>query len=180
MTAPKDLLEEARKEGFGVEKEGDLLDGIYIFFSRRGMECRHITKDKEGTKKEYIVFAREGTIEKEDKSERPDRKVEKKEKGKGQLIGITEHEAKELKENTKEFENFYIELEKDIITSISKRKDKEGAFKIDDIMSEAKKVIPNVESRKDIFLKGLILYFKGKGISTEVLKDNNFMIFKMV
>lgn len=180
MTAPKDLLEEARKEGFGVEKESDLLDGIYIFFNRRGIEGRHITKDKDGTKNEYIVFAREGTIEKEDKSERSDRKVDKKEKGKGKLLDITEHEAMELKEKTKEFENFYVELEKDIITFISQHKDKEGAVGIESIMLEAKKVIPNVENRQDIFIRGLILYFNGRGIGIEVLKDKNFMIFRMM
>jgi hypothetical protein len=183
MTAPKDLLEEARKEGFGVEKESDLLDGIYIFFSRRGIEGRPITKDKDGTKKEYIVFAREGVIEKEDQSDKPDRsdrKVDKKEKGKGQAISMTEHEAKELKEKTKEFENFYIELEKDIITFISQRKDKEGAVSIESIMLEAKKVLPNIENRQDVFLRGMILYFGGKGINVEILKEKNFVIFKMV
>lgn len=180
MAAPKDLLEEARKEGFGVEREGDLLDGIYIFFNRRGIECRQITKDKDGTKKDYIVFAREGTIEREDRAERSDRKVEKKERGKGKLLDITEHEAMELKEKTKDFENFYVELEKDIISFISQRKDREGAVGIESVMLEAKKIIPNVENRQDIFIKGLILYFNGKGIGVEVLKDNNFFIFKML
>lgn len=178
MASPKDLLEEARKEGFGVEKEADLLDGVYIFFNRRGIEGRRITKDKEGTKNEYIVFAREETIEKEDRSERTERKVDKKEKGK--LLNIAEHEAMELKEKTKEFENFYTELEKDIITFISQRKDKEGAVGIENIMLEAKKTIPNIENRRDIFIKGLILYFNGRGIGIEILKDNDFMIFKML
>lgn len=180
MAAPEDLLEEARKEGFGVEKEGDLLDGVYIFFNRRGIECREITKDKDGTKKDYIVFAREGMIGSEDREERSDRKAEKKEKGKGKLLDITEHEAMELKEKTKDFENFYIELEKDIIAFISQRKDREGAVGIESVMLEAKKVIPNVENRQDIFIKGLRLYFNVKGISVEVLKDKNFLIFKMM
>lgn len=177
MATPKDLVEEARKEGFGIEKDADLLDGIYIFFVRRAVEARHITKDKEGTRTEYIVFAREGTIEKEDRS---DGKTDKKEKGKGQLVSITEHEAKELKEKTKEFESFYAELEKDVIAFIGQRKDKEGAIGIESIMLEAKKVIPNVENRQDVFMKGLVLYFNGKGVDAEILKDKNFVIFKMV
>jgi hypothetical protein len=177
MTAPQDLLEEARKEGYGIEKDDDLFDGIYIYFNRRGMESRRIVKGKEGERKEYIVFAKEGTIE---KGERPDRNVDKKEKGKGKLLDITEHEVHELKEKTKEFENFYVELEKDIIAFISQRRDREGAVGIDSVMSEAKKVFPNVESRKDIFLRGLMLYFNERGINTEILKDNNFVIFKMV
>ena len=134
-------------------------------------------KGKEGEKNDYIVFAREGIIEKEEK---PDRKVDKKEKGKVKLFDITEQEAQELKEKTKEFENFYSELEKDIITFISQRKDKEGAVGIESIMLEAKKVIPNVESRQDIFIGGMILYFSERGIGIEVLKDKNFMIFKMM
>lgn len=175
---PKDLLEEARKEGFGVEKESDLLDGIYIYFSRRGIEGRRVVREKDGEKKDYIAFAREGVFETEDKSERQDRKVDKKEKGK--LLTITEHEARELKEKTKEFENFYAELEKDIIAFISQHKDKEGGAAIESIMLEAKKVFPNIENRKDIFLRGMILYFNGKGVSVEVLKDNKSMIFRMM
>jgi hypothetical protein len=175
---PKDLLEEARKEGFGVEKESDLLDGVYIYFSRRGIDGRHIVKDKDGVKKEYIAFAREGILEKEDKSERQERKVGKKEKGK--LLTMTEHDIRELKEKTKEFENFYSELEKDIIPFISQHKDKEGGATIESIMLEAKKTFPNIESRKDIFLKGMILYFNGKGVGVEILKDNESMIFRMM
>jgi hypothetical protein len=175
---PKDLMEEARKEGFGVEKESDLLDGVYIYFSRRGIEGRRITKDKEGVKKEYIAFAREGIFEKEDKSEKSERKVDKKEKGK--LLTIAEHEVQELKEQTKEFEKFYAELEKDIIAFISQHKDKEGGAAIESIMLEAKKVFPNIESRKDVFLKGAILYFNEKGVDVEILKDNKSMIFRMM
>ncbi len=179
LASPKDLMGEAIKEGFGIEKESDLIDGIYIFFGRRGIESRRITRDRDGEKKEYIVFAREGIIEKEDKQER---KVDRKdrEKGKGRLLDITEHEAIELREKTKEFENFYIELEKDIIVFIGQHKDKEGAVGMESIMLEAKKVIPNVENRKDIFLRGMILYFNGKGINVEILEDKNFVIFKMV
>jgi hypothetical protein len=47
-------------------------------------------------------------------------------------------------------------------------------------MLEAKKTFPNIESRKDIFLKGMILYFNGKGVGVEILKDNESMIFRMM
>lgn len=180
MASPKDLLEEARKQGFGIEKDSDLFDGIYIYFNRRGVESRLIMKGKEKERKEYIVFAREGVIKGDEKQEKPYGNIGKKEKDKGKLISITERETQELKEKTKEFEKFYAELEKDILPFISQRMDQGGAVGIDSIMSEAKKIVPGSERDKDLFLRGLALYLSEKGISTEILKDDNAVIFKMV
>lgn len=173
MASTEDILKEARK-GFEVEKGDDLFDGISIYFNRRGIESRRIKKGKEGERKEYIVFGKEGVISKEEKA---DKKT--KEEAKTKLVTMSEHEAMELKEKTKEFEPFYVDLEKTVLNFIEKSKDKSAAINIDNIMTEAKKTIHNVEIRKDIFLRGLIQYFKEKGMSAEILKAENFLIFKM-
>lgn len=174
MASSEEVLKEARKEGFVIEKEDDLFDGIYIYFDRRGTESRRIIKGKEGERKEYIVFGREGAITKEEKV---DRKT--KEEGKSKLVSISEHEARELKEKTTEFEPFYSDLEPTVLAFIKQSKDKSAAVKIDNIMTEAKKTLHNIENRKDLFMRGLIQYFKDNGIAAEILKADNFVIFKM-
>jgi len=131
-------------------------------------------KGKEGERKEYVVFGREGVISKEEKADRKTRdEVETK------LVTISEHEAKELKEKTKEFESFYIDLEKTVLNFIEKSKDKSAAINIDNIVTEAKKTIYDIYNRKDLFLRGLAQYFKEKGMTVEILKTENFVIFKM-
>ncbi len=173
MTRSEDIIKEVRNEGFSVEKEDDVFDGICIFFTRKGIESRRILKEKDGKRREYVIFGREGTITKEEQ----DRSIGDKEKEK--LPSIGEREAIEIKEKTKEFEQSYRELEKDIIPFITQKK-VGGAINIDQIISEVKKIIPNIENRKDIFIKGMILFFKEKGVSTEIMKKENLIIFKMI
>ena len=67
MAPSGDILSEARKEGFEIEKSDDLFNGIFIYFSRRGIESRHVLKGKEGEREEYVIFGREGTITREEK-----------------------------------------------------------------------------------------------------------------
>ncbi len=173
MAPSKDVIEKAREEGLGIEKDRDLFDGIPIYFGRRGIESRTIIKGKEGERKEYIVFGREGAITKEEKVDR------KPGEEKGKLISITEHEAKILKESTKDFEPFYSDLEKTVIEFIKNSKEKNAAVEIGNIIGEAKKTIHNVDSKKDIFLRGLVQFFSERGISSEVRKADNYMIFRM-
>lgn len=174
MAPSEDILMEARKEGYLIEKDDDLFDGISIYFDRKGVESRRIIKGKEGERKEYVVFGKEGTITREEK-------VEKKvgDEDKGKLISMTEHEALILKENTKEFEPFYNDLEKTVVAFIKQSKEGNAAVEIANIIEEAKKTFHNIESKKDIFLRGLVQSFNEKGISTEVRKADNYMIFRM-
>ncbi len=181
MALLDDILKEAHKETFVIEKVDDFLAGLRIFFDRKGIENRRITKDSEGKKKEFIVFGREGTITKGEKADKTHREVEKGEEKK-KLITESEYDIRELKEKTKEFEHFYGELESSVIAFIKSSITKDAAIKVENIIDEAKKTIPNIEIRKDIFLKGLIQFYKEKGIDTEIKKGvgaENFMIFKM-
>lgn len=173
-----DILKEARKEQFVIEKDDDLFDGICIYFSRKGIESRRIAQSEEGERKEFVIFGREGTITKEENVEKEERVVKEEEKKK--LFVTSEQEIKKLKEETKEFESFYEELKKDVVPFAEKSKDKEAAVNIDDIMKEARKKILGVDNKKEIFLQGLILYYKTQGIDTEVMKAKNFMIFKIL
>ena len=177
MAPSEDIINEARKNGFAIEKDDDLLDGIPIFFERREIESRRIIKDKEGTKKEYVVFGKTGAIVSSTKEEKVEKKPEK-----GKLISMSGRDVQILKEKTKEFEPFYSDLEQTVIAFIKQSKDKSAAIKIDNIVEEAKKTIGDAESKKDLLLKGMKLFFNEKGISTNVQKDDkdNFhMIFEM-
>ena len=178
MAPSVEILTEARKEGLAIEKEDDLFDGLHLFFTRKGIENRRIMKGLEGERKEFVVFGREGTITKEEKVYRKSKDGEKK-----KLITESEYDVHELKEKTKEFGPFYSELENTVLTFIKNSKTGDAAVKIDNIMDEARKTIPNVSNRKDIFLKGLIQFYKENGVSTEITEDDNsenFMIFKVI
>ena len=170
MAPSDDIVAEARKEGFAIEKDEHLLDGIRIFFERKGMESRHITKGKEGERKEYVVFGKEGSIAKEEK-------LEKKGDDKGRLITTTEYDINILKENTKEFESFYNDLETTVVVFIKQSKEGNAAVEISNIVEEAKKTIVNINNKKDLFLRGLVQYFNEKGISTD-LRKADYMIFR--
>ncbi len=169
MAGSEDIINEIKKDIYGIEKEEEVFSGMFIYFARKGIDAKKITKIKEGGRKDYIVFGREGSVIKGEPSDKNivDRK----------LPGISETNDASIIEKTKEFEHFYSELEKDVMTFIDQRKDG-GAIDIGNIMSEAKKTLPNVENKKDIFLKGMILYFKGKGITTDISENKNFIVFK--
>lgn len=167
MAPIEDILKEARKEGLAIEKDDDLLDGISIYFERKGIESRRVLKEKEGVRKEYIVFGRSGTIITTTKEEKVEKKPEK-----GKLVSITGRDAQIVKEQTKEFESFYSDLEQTVLAFIKQSKDKSAAIKIDNIVEEAKKTISDADSKKDMLIKGMTLFFNEKGINTEIKKDD--------
>lgn len=177
MASIVEILEEARKEGFAIEKDDDLLDGISIYFERKGIDSRRVMKEKEGVRKEYIVFGRSGTIVTTTKEEKVEKKPEK-----GKLISIIGRDAQIIKEQTKEFEPFYSDLEQTVLAFIKQSKDKSAAIKIDNIVEEAKKTISDADIKKDIMLKGMTLFFIEKGINADIKKDDkgfSHMIFEM-
>lgn len=178
MASSEDIIKEARKIGLAIEKDDDLLDGITLYFGRREIESRRIVKDKEGVRKEYVVFGRSGTIVRQE----PIHKLPKI-TSTGVLDLSLERDqeyVKELKEKTKEFEPFYSDLEQTVLAFIKQSKEGNAAVNIDNIMTEGKKTNKNVDSKKNIFLQGLVQYFNEKNIATEILKKDNFMVFKMV
>lgn len=177
MATTEDIIKEARREGFAIEKDDDLLDGISVYFDIRGIENRRVMKEKEGARKEYIVFGRSGTIITDAKEEKVEKKPEK-----GKLISITGRDAQIVKEMTKEFEPFYSDLEETVLAFIKQSKDKSAAIKIDNIVEEAKKTISDADIKKDIMLKGMTLFFSEKGISADLKKDDKgiyHMIFEI-
>jgi len=165
LALSQEIISEAEKMGFEIEKTENLFGGILIYFERRGIESIRMKKGEGGERKDYFAFAREGTIKREEQGER------KPDTGKGKLISMSEHETKLLKEKTKEFEPFYSELEPIVVAFIKQSNDKSAAVKIEEIIKEAKKTIGDAVNKKDILLKGMILYFHEKGISAEIKKD---------
>lgn len=188
LSPSANILEEARKEGLRIEKDRDLFDGMAIYFDRGDMDAVRVVKEiprerkefegedveLEKEKKEVIVFGRKGKF-----PERAERRVVETEKKK--LPTITGPSIQEIKENTKEFEPFYSSLEADIAAFIKSSKDRKAAVKVDNIISEAKNTIPDAHKRKDILLKGLIQYYKERGMSIEEITDekgDDFLVFK--
>lgn len=161
----EDILGEARKMGYEIEKPEDMFGGIFIYFERRGIESIRMKKGEGGERKDYFAFAREGTIKREEQIER------KVDTGKGKLISMSEHETRLLKEKIKEFEPFYFELEQKVREFFKESKGKSASVKIEEIIKEAKKTIGDAGNKKDILLKGMTLYFQEKGIRAEMRKD---------
>ncbi len=189
MATIDDIVGEIRKEGYVIEKEEDIFTGLSIYFNRKGFENKKITKLKDGQRKDYMVFGRAGVITGDEQvhdhkygSESSSGVSEKSPGGsiaKGGSTGeISTSDAIELKEKTKEFEPFYNDLEKDVMIFVSQKKEG-GAVNIENIMSEAKKTFPNIEHKKDMFLRGMVLFFQSRGIDTDLLENKNFVIFKL-
>ncbi len=177
LALSEEIINEAKKMGFEVEKPENLFGGIYIYFERKGIESIRMKKGEGGERKDYFAFAREGTLKREEQGER------KADTGKGKLISMSEHETELLKEKTKEFEPFYSELEPIVRDFIKQSKDKSAAVKIEEIVKEAKKTIGDAGNKKDILLKGMTLYFHEKGINAEIRKDEKnvyHMIFGVI
>lgn len=171
----EEIAKEAMKLGYEFEKHDDLLDGIYIYFIRKGIESFRVIKGESGKRKRYIEFAKEGVISREEGTE----KLPKKEKV--TLLGLPEEEKRIIRENTKEFESFYSDLEKTITTFIIQNKRKNALVNLEDVDNEIIKVFGDIGSKKDVFMKGMILYLNEKGFSAEKSRDDSgkyHMIFE--
>lgn len=82
-------------------------------------------------------------------------------------------------ENVKKYQQFYQDLEKDIVEFVG-RGARKGSIKIDNLLNEARQKLPGVEIDKKIFLKELSIYLRGKGIKVIRSADLESLIFRAV
>jgi hypothetical protein len=102
-----------------------------------------------------------------------DQIVIKRQKGKDD-IGVEDIIG--YREKAKEYEKFYVTLEKDVKEFIGSG-ERKGSMKIDNIFSEAKDTLPGIEIDKKIFLKEMRIHFKEQGIKMDISPDKGIIVF---
>lgn len=154
VAAPTEaIINEAKKTGMQIEDEEEFLDGLGLYFKRRGINTGPISGAK------YILFEKIGapTVKKATIAD----------------LEATEREYEKYEEYTKFYEDFF----KQIVESIAESKKGEIAAPIEGIMEEVKKLGFVTENKeKDIF-RGMYIYFSTRGIESSV-RDNKYVIFK--
>ena len=151
VAAPTEaIINEARKTGTEVSDEEDFLDGLGLFFKRKGINTGPISAAK------YILFEKMGvpTIKKVVDLE------------------ITEREYDKYREYTK----FYADFFRQIVEGISISKKGEIAAPIESIISEVKKFGFLTEGKERDILRGMDIYFDTRGIMSDTI-DNKYIIF---
>jgi len=154
VAAPTDaIVNEAKKMGIAIEKEEDFLDGMGLFFKRRGISTSPVSGGK------YILF---------EKAKLPSPRK----------IMISEMEAAEREyDKYKTYTGFYDDFFKQIVQGIATSKKEEIAALISAIIDEAQKVGYSVVGKEREFLRGLELYFKIRGIRVEKA-DVKYLVFR--
>ena len=186
VAAPTDaIINEAKKMGIVIEKDTEFLDGMGIFFKRRGISTGPISGGK------YILFEKVGpNLPKRVKvpeMKAADREAIQRENTEREVLERenTEREVLERETAEKEYEGyreytgFYDEFFKQIVQGMADRNKEEIAAPISSIIEEGQKMgYTSVEKEKD-FLRGMELYFKIRGISSEKMEmDENNLVFR--
>ena len=178
VAAPTDaIINEAKKMGIIIEKDKEFLNGMGIFFSRRGISTGTISGGK------YILFEKAKpylprravvsdmkVVEKEHaESESVERKIERE---------TAERDAAEKEyEKYKVYTGFYDDFFKQIIQGMADRNKEEIAAPINSIIEESQKMGYASVGKEREFLRGMELYFKIRGISIEK-RNEEYLVFK--
>ena len=152
VAAPTEaIINEARKTGIDISDEEEFLDGLGLFFKRRGITTGPISAAK------YILFEKIGlpTVKKMVDLETSEREYDK------------------YRQYTKFYEDFF----KQIIDGISISKKGEIAAPIENIISEVKKLGFVTEGKERDIFRGMDIYFGTRGIKSNIV-DNKYAIFK--
>ena len=152
VAAPTEaIINEARKTGIEVSDEEEFLDGLGLYFKRRGINTGPISAAK------YILFEKIGapTVK---------RAID---------LEISEREYEKYREYTKFYEDFF----KQIVEGITVSKKGEIAAPIEGIIAEVKKLGFVTEGKERDILKGMDIYFGTRGIKSDVI-DNKYAVFK--
>ena len=150
VAAPTEaIINEARKTGTEVKDEEEFLNGLGIYFKRRGINTGPISAAK------YILFEKMGLLKKEIDLE------------------VSKREYDKYRDYTKFYEDFF----KQIIEGITVSKKDEIAAPIEGIISEVKKLGFLIEGKERDILRGMDIYFGIRGIKSDII-DNRYVIFK--
>lgn len=152
VAAPTEaIINEARKTGIEIVDEEEFLDGLGLYFKRRGINTGPISGAK------YILFEKEGVARSETVTD----------------IEAAEREYEKYRGYTKFYEDFF----KQIVEGIEVSKKGEIAAPIDGIISEVKKLGFAVEGKEKDILRGMDIYFSIRGIKLDII-DNKYIAFK--
>lgn len=152
VAAPVDaIISEARKMVV-VDDEKELLNGIGIYFRRKGIATSPISEGK------YILF----------------------EKLKPYVVRSTTFTEQKTEERAYEkysvYTNFYEDLFRQIVEGIATAKRGEIATHVNAIIGEAEKDF-DIKGKEEEFLKGMKLYFKTRWIKAE-RTDKGYITFR--
>jgi hypothetical protein len=154
VAAPTEaIINEAKKTGIEISDEEEFLDGLGLYFKRRGINTSPISGAK------YILFEKAGvpTVKKVTVAD----------------LETDEREYEKYREYTKFYEDFF----KQIVESIAISKKGEIAAPIDGIIDEVKKLGFITENKEKDILRGMDIYFSTRGIKPSVI-DNKYVTFK--
>ena len=152
VAAPTEaIIKEARMTGTEISDEEEFLDGLGLYFKRRGINTGPISAAK------YILFEKMGapTVKKVVDLE------------------VAEKEYEKYSEYTKFYEDFF----KQIVEGINVSKKGEIAAPVEGIMAEVKKLDFITEGKERDILRGMNIYFSTRGIESDII-DNKYAIFK--
>lgn len=154
VAAPTEAIITEARNIVTIENEEDFLDGMGLYFKRKGIDTSPIQGGK------YILFERRGppTIRRVLVSE----------------IEVAEKEYEKYKANTPFYEDFFNQIIDGMTTS---KKNEIGAQK-DAIITEAQNRGFDVVGKEEWFLKGMELYFKIRKIVTGLSKDKKYLVFE--
>jgi hypothetical protein len=151
VAAPTEaVITEAKKAGIVITDEEEFLDGLGLYFKRKGINTGAISGGK------YILFEKLGPLSAKKVSEE-----------------ITERDYEKYRLYTK----FYEDLFKQIVEGLETSKKGEIAAPIEAMISEAQKLGFPVEGKEKDLLKGIDIYFGTRGIKTEIV-DGKYIIFR--
>ncbi len=154
IAAPTEaIINEAKKTGLDLIDEEEFLNGLGLYFKRRGINTSPISGGK------YILFEMEGMST----------------TGKVTVndMETLEREYDKYLEYTKYYEDFF----KQIVEGIEGSKKGEIAAPVDDVINEAKKLGFVVEGKEKDILRGMDIYFSLRGIKTNIV-DNKYIAFQ--
>lgn len=154
IASPTDAIISEAKKVVEFERDEDLLNGMEIYFKRKGISARPVQDNK------YILFEKIGP--------QTERYVSIRE------IESTEKEYEKYSAYTKFYEDFYKQITLGMETS---KKDKIAA-PINAIIVEAQKLGFAVTGNEKGFLKGMELYFKMKKIEIKKSTDEKYIILR--
>lgn len=155
VAAPTEaVISEAKKAGIEISDEEEFLDGLGLYFKRKGINTGAISGGK------YIIFEKINS-----------------EKVKYLSKVITNESTEKEYEKYSLYTKFYEDLFKQIEAGITTSKKGEIAAPIAAMIIETKKLGFDVEGKEKDILKGMSIYFGIRGIKTEII-DVKYMIFR--
>ena len=154
VAAPTEaIINEAKKTGMEITDEEEFLDGLGLYFKRRGINTSPISGAK------YILFEKVGAP------------MVKK-------VTVSDLEAAEREyEKYREYTKFYEDFFKQIVEGIVESKKGEIAAPIDGIIDEVKKLGFVTENKERDILRGMDIYFNTRGVKSSII-DNKYVAFK--